>query len=431
LADFRTIRNKLEENAKLPPLNLDPSKQAMPDALNTESFAVTAFPGKVSGKAMNNTTPENSHSPERIAPTDNGPRAFEKAPVNAALTPKDKIELLRTMYRIRRFEERSIRAYQQGQIGGFLHLYIGEESVAVGSISVRGPDDHVITAYRDHGHALAVGMTENECMAELFGKAAGCSHGKGGSMHLFAPDKNYWGGHGIVGGQTPLGLGLAYAVKYKGLKGAALSYMGDGAVNQGVFHESLNLAGLWNLPVVYIIENNGYSMGTSEARSSAFSGCLAKRSAEGYGIDWDIANGHHLYEVRAKVAEALERAHEKSRPTVLELVTYRYRGHSIADANAEKYRSKEEITEYQRTKDPLHLFETVLIEDGVLNTVTLAEIDEAAKKEAADAADFALKAPWPTEETITQDVYWTTDHPGEHDNEGRIIFNDDWPTNKS
>ena len=372
--------------------------------------------------------PENSQHAERLAPPDSGPRTYEKAPVNAALDASGKIDLLRTMYRIRRFEERAIRAYQQGQIGGFLHLYIGEESVAVGSISVRGADDHYITAYRDHGHALAVGMTENECMAELFGKAAGCSHGKGGSMHFFAPDKHFWGGHGIVAGQTPLGLGLAYALKYKGIKGAAVCYMGDGAVNQGVFHESLNLAALWSLPVVYVIENNGYSMGTSEARSSAFEGCLAKRSAEGYGIDWALANGHHVYEVRAKIAEALERAHETCRPTVLEFATYRYRGHSIADANAEKYRPKAEILEYQKTKDPIHLFENVLLEDGIVNAAAVTEIDEAAKQEAQNAADFALKAPWPTEDTITEDVYWTADHPGEHDNQGKLFFNEDRPT---
>ena len=372
-------------------------------------------------------TTDTRQAPQPILPTDNGPREYEKAPVNAALAPEDKIDLLRTMYRIRRFEERSIRAYQQGMIGGFLHLYIGEESVAVGSMSVRGPDDHYITAYRDHGHALAIGMGMNECMAEMYGKATGCSRGKGGSMHFFAPDKNYWGGHGIVGGQTPMGLGLAYGLKYKGIKGAALCYMGDGAVNQGAFHESLNLASLWKLPVIYIIENNGYSMGTSESRSSAHPGCLAKR-AEGYDIDWDIANGNHIYEVRAKVAEAIERAHETSAPTVLELTTYRYRGHSIADANAEKYRTKEEILDYQSTRDPIKLFEGVLVEDGILDADQVKEIDKAARKEAADAAEFAAASPWPTEDTITQDVYWSADNPEKHNNEGRISFNDDWPS---
>lgn len=363
---------------------------------------------------------------EAIRPPGHDPRHFEQAPVNAALTPDQKIGYLRTMYRIRRFEERAVRAYQQGKIGGFLHLYIGQESVAVGSLSVCGKNDHCITAYRDHGHALQVGMSMNECMAELFGKATGCSKGKGGSMHYFAPDKNYWGGHGIVGGQTPLGAGIAYALKYRGIKGACLCYMGDGAINQGPFHEALNMAGLWDLPVVYIIENNGYSMGTSLARSSAHPGCLAKR-AEAYGIDWAIANGHLLYEVRATVAEAIERAHETSRPTVLELVTYRYRGHSIADANAEKYRTKDEIQEYQRSKDPITVYERLLLEDGVLTEEQAKDIDREAREEANSAADFADKSPYPQEREITDDVYWTADNPGKHDNQGRIFFNDDWP----
>ncbi|MCB1210739.1 MAG: pyruvate dehydrogenase (acetyl-transferring) E1 component subunit alpha, partial [Verrucomicrobiales bacterium] len=201
------------------------------------------------------------------------------AAINRSLTPDDKIKLYREMVRIRRFEQVSLQHYQAGRMGGFLHLYIGQESVATGVVSLMGENDHIITAYRDHGHALAVGMTMNECMAELFGKGTGCSRGKGGSMHYFAPDKNYWGGHGIVAGQTPLGLGLAYGLKYRGLKGAALAFLGDGAVNQGAYHESLNIAELFDLPVIYVIENNGYSMGTSQARSSAFGNSLAERAA--------------------------------------------------------------------------------------------------------------------------------------------------------
>ena len=178
------------------------------------------------------------------------------APINARLTPEDKVELLRQMLRMRRFEQASLKFYNAGKMGGFLHVYIGQEAIAAGTVSLLGEHDHIITAYRDHAHALAVGMSMNECMAELFGKATGCSKGKGGSMHFFAPDKNYWGGHGIVAGQTPLGLGLAFGIKYKGLKGAALCFLGDGAVNQGCFSESLNMAALFNLPVIYIIENN-------------------------------------------------------------------------------------------------------------------------------------------------------------------------------
>ncbi|MBN2068617.1 MAG: pyruvate dehydrogenase (acetyl-transferring) E1 component subunit alpha [Opitutales bacterium] len=329
------------------------------------------------------------------------------------------------MVRIRRFEERSLRAYQQGKIGGFLHLYIGQESVAVGSLSVCGENDHVITAYRDHGHALASGMNMNECMAEMFGKHTGCSKGKGGSMHFFAPEKNYWGGHGIVAGQTPLGLGLAYALKYKGIKGAALCYMGDGAVNQGVFHESLNLASLFELPVVYIIENNGYSMGTSLQRSSAYTESLGKR-AEAYNIEWETVQGHLIYEVRAKVNEAIQRAHESSKPTILEIITYRYRGHSIADANADKYRTKEEVKEYQEKKDPINVWRNLLLEDKVLTEEQAKEIDKQARAEADASADFADQSPYPPTESIIEDVYWTHDNPGKHDNEGRIFFNDDW-----
>ena len=218
---------------------------------------------------------------------------FASSPINQSLTPQRKIELYTQMVRIRRFEQAALKYYNAGKMGGFLHLYIGQESVAVGTISLGGEHDHVITAYRDHGHALAVGMGMNECMAELYGKPTGCSKGKGGSMHFFAPDKNFWGGHGIVAGQTPLGLGLAYGVKYLGREGCCLCYLGDGAVNQGAFHESLNIAALFEIPVVYVIENNGYSMGTSQERSSAFNGCLAQR-AEAYDIEWDVVErrGH-------------------------------------------------------------------------------------------------------------------------------------------
>ena len=269
------------------------------------------------------------------------------AAINSRLTKEEKIRFLREMFRIRRFEQTSLKYYNLGKMGGFLHLYSGQEAVAVGTISLLGDNDHVITAYRDHGHALAVGMDMKACMAELFGKATGCSKGKGGSMHFFAPDKNYWGGHGIVGGQTPLGLGLAFGLKYKGLRGCCLCYLGDGAINQGTFHESLNLAALFKLPVIYVIENNGYSMGTSQQRSSSFQETLAKR-AEGYNMAWDVFKGEDLYEVRAKTQIAIDRAHNDSEPTLLEIQTYRYYGHSVADANAKKYRTPEEIEQYTR-----------------------------------------------------------------------------------
>src|ERR1700756_5723120 len=310
-----------------------------------------------------------------------------RSTINEQLTKANKIRLLRDMYRIRRFEQTSLKYYNLGKMGGFLHLYSGQEAVAVGTISLLGENDHVITAYRDHGHALAVGMDPKTCMAELFGKATGCSKGKGGSMHFFAPDKNYWGGHGIVGGQTPLGAGIAFALKYKGLRGCCLCYLGDGAINQGPFHEALNLTALFKLPAIYIIENNGYSMGTSQQRSSAFHDSLAQR-AEAYNMAWDVFTGEDIYEVRARTHVAMERARREYQPTLLEIQTYRYYGHSVADANAKKYRTSEEIDDYKNNHDPLQIFGKALLNEEVLTQADIQEIDKAAKEEANAAAAF-------------------------------------------
>ncbi|NWK56348.1 pyruvate dehydrogenase (acetyl-transferring) E1 component subunit alpha [Verrucomicrobiaceae bacterium N1E253] len=348
---------------------------------------------------------------------------YAQADVNRSLTPEDKIHFFREMARIRRFEQTALKHYNGGKMGGFLHLYIGQESVAVGTVSLCGEHDHVITAYRCHGHALAVGMEMNPCMAELFGKATGASKGKGGSMHLFDPENNFWGGHGIVGGQTPLGLGLAYGVKYKNQEGCCLCYLGDGAVNQGAFHESLNIAALFELPVVYVIENNGYSMGTSQTRSSAYKHCLAQR-AEAYDMEWDVVNGEDLYEVRAKTQIAMERAKKESKPTVLEIDTYRYYGHSVADANAKKYRTPEEINQYRAHHDPLRLWRRRLVEEGVLTEEQADAIDKEAKQEANASATFAIESPAPEVAEIFDDVYWETDNNTEAANTGRHFFND-------
>lgn len=349
---------------------------------------------------------------------------FANSPINKSLNKEDKIGILRLMMRIRRFEQASLKQYSGGKMGGFLHLYIGQESVAVGTIGLCGVNDHNITAYRCHAHALASGMGMNECMAELYGKATGCSKGKGGSMHFFAPDKNYWGGHGIVAGQTPLGLGLGFGLKYKGLEGCALCFMGDGAINQGAFHESLNMAALFGIPVVYIIENNGYSMGTSQERSSAYKDCLAQR-AEAYDMDWDVVDGEDLYEIRAKTHIAMERARKEHKPTVLEIATYRYYGHSVADANDKKYRSPEEITKYKKEHDPINLWRRRLVEDEkILSEDEATAIDKEAKVEADEAVKFAEESPAPTFESITEDVYWETDNNTEASKIGRHFFND-------
>lgn len=348
---------------------------------------------------------------------------FLSSPINQALTPQRKVELYTQMVRIRKFEQAALKYYNAGKMGGFLHLYIGQEAVAVGTISLGDENDHFITAYRDHGHALAVGMGMNECMAEMFGKQTGCSKGKGGSMHFFAPDKNFWGGHGIVAGQTPLGLGLAYGLKYLGKEGCCLCYLGDGAVNQGAFHESLNIASLFGIPVVYVIENNGYSMGTSQERSSAFNGCLAQR-AEAYAIEWDVVDGSDLYEVRAKTHIAMERARKQHKPTVLEIDTYRYYGHSVADANNKKYRTPEEIENYKQNHDPISVFQRRLIEEGILTEDLVKSIGKAATEEAAASAKFADESPAPTIADISTDIYWETDHQTPASQIGHHFFND-------
>jgi pyruvate dehydrogenase E1 component alpha subunit len=347
---------------------------------------------------------------------------FAASPINQSLTPERKIELYTQMVRIRRFEQVSLANYQKpGRMGGFLHLYIGQESVAVGTLSLCGEHDHNITAYRCHAHALASGMSMNECMAEMFGKQTGCSKGKGGSMHFFAPDKNFWGGHGIVAGQTPLGLGLAYGLKYLGREGCCLCYLGDGAVNQGAFHESLNLASLFEIPVVYIIENNGYSMGTSQKRSSAYTGCLAQR-AEGYASEWDVVDGSDVYEVRAKTHIAMERARKEHKPTVLEIDTYRYYGHSVADANFKKYRTPEEIENYKKNHDPIHVFRNKLVAEGLLNDEMIESINKLAKEEADASVTFAEESPAPTISDISTDVYWETDNQTEASKIGHHFF---------
>ncbi|MCE9518772.1 MAG: pyruvate dehydrogenase (acetyl-transferring) E1 component subunit alpha [Verrucomicrobia bacterium] len=357
------------------------------------------------------------------APITSKPVKHADAAINKSLSVEKKRALYRDLCRIRRFEQISLKYYNAGKMGGFLHLYIGQEAVAVGCVSLMGENDHIITAYRDHGHALAVGMDMNACMAELFGKRTGCSKGKGGSMHYFAPDKNYWGGHGIVAGQTPLGTGLAFGLKYKGLKGAAMAFLGDGAVNQGSFHESLNLAALFELPIVFIIENNGYSMGTSQKRSSAYPSCLAER-AVGYGMAWKQLNGEDLYEVRAGVHDALERARNEHKPMLLEISTYRYQGHSVADANKFKYRTKEEVERYEREHDPVGIFKAHLLRDGTLDEAAATAIDQAAITEAEAAAQFATQSAFPEPAEIFDDVYWEVDQKTESGQTGRHFFND-------
>lgn len=309
---------------------------------------------------------------------------------------------LRMMILIRRFEERAGEAYSVGQIGGFCHLYIGQEAVAVGTLTALNKDDYVISAYREHGQALARGMSARSVMAELFGKATGCSHGKGGSMHLFDASLNFMGGHGIVGGQIPLGAGFAFAAKYRGTQQVSITYFGEAAANIGSFHEALNMAGLWKLPALFIIENNGYGMGTAVKRAAAITE-LAQRAA-GYGMPGISVDGQDVVAVRQAADQAVARARAGDGPTLLEIKTFRYVGHSMSDAASGTYRSKEEL-ESSRLRDPIVMLETRMREAGMLDDAALAEIEASVAAEVADAVQFAEESPEPDASELWTDVY--------------------------
>ena len=310
-------------------------------------------------------------------------------------------DFYRKMLLIRRFEEASGRLYMQGLIRGFLHLYIGEEAVAVGAISLLEPQDYIITHYRDHGHALARGMDPKACMAELCGKATGSSGGKGGSMHLFDADKHFMGGHAIVGGQMPIGVGMGLGIKMKKQNGVVMVFFGDGAVNEGEFHESLNLASLWKLPVVFMLENNLYGMGSHVDMTHA-AGRDIYNSAEYYKIPAMQVDGMDLMEVREATSEALDRVRAGYGPVFLEAMTYRYRGHSMADPV--NYREMDEVEEW-RINDPIDRFKTLALGEGLITTDELEEIDSQVAGEIDDAVEFARESPFPELDELYDNVY--------------------------
>ena len=345
---------------------------------------------------------------------------YREHAINRDWSAEGKIDLLRQMMRIRRFEQEALKYYTGGRIGGFLILSIGQESVSAGVRSLMAPEDHGISGPRGIGHALAAGMPMSSCMAELYGKANGCSKGKGGMYSFYDPSRNHWGCHALAAAQTPLAAGLAFALKQRDIPGAVVCFLGDGAVNQGVYHESLNLAGLFGLPVVFLIENNGYALGMSVSRSSRFKECLARR-AEGYDIDWDKCGDGDIYQLRVKVWTALERARREKRPTVLEVDTYRYYGFSVADAGNLKYRTLEEIEE-RKSRDPLRLWKEHLVEEGILSEAQAEEISLLAKEEAREAAKFAESGVVPTVSDVVRDVYWESDHDTEASRIGRHFF---------
>jgi pyruvate dehydrogenase E1 component alpha subunit len=310
------------------------------------------------------------------------------------------IRWYRDMLLIRRFEEKAGQLYGMGLIGGFCHLYIGQEAVVVGLQSAAGDADSVITSYRDHGQMLACGMDPKGVMAELTGRSGGYSRGKGGSMHMFSREKRFYGGHGIVGAQVPLGTGLGFAHKYTGDSGVCHVYLGDGALNQGQVYESFNMAALWKLPVVYVIENNKYAMGTSAERHAAGTE-LFKRGAA-YGIPGEAVDGMSVEAVHEAALRALEHARTGNGPYVLEMKTYRYRGHSMSDPA--KYRTKEEVTRMREQHDPIDTLKAKLLAAGHVDEAGLKELDREVKAIVSEAAEFAQSSPEPDAAELWTDV---------------------------
>ena len=310
-------------------------------------------------------------------------------------------ELLHSMLLQRRFEEKVGEAYALGKIGGFCHLYIGQEAVSTGILSMLRPDDYVITTYRDHGQALARGMTPRSIMAELFGRVDGCSKGKGGSMHLFDRNLNFLGGHGIVGGHVPLAAGVGFAIKYRGGDQVIICFMGESVVNTGAFHEALNMAALWKLPCIFVIENNKYGMGTAVERAAAIKD-LSRRADSYQGMSGEHVDGQDVLAVREATNRALEVA-RRGAPVLLEVRTYRYMGHSMSDAVSGTYRTKAELDEYLK-RDPINLFKARMMEQGELTESDVATMEQEIKATVQDSWDFADASPEPPLESLYEDV---------------------------
>ena len=308
----------------------------------------------------------------------------------------------REMLLIRRFEEKAGQMYGMGLIGGFCHLYIGQEAVVVGIQAAMSELDTVLTSYRDHGHMLACGMEARGVMAELTGRAGGYSKGKGGSMHMFSHEKRFYGGHGIVGAQVPIGTGIAFAHQYKEEPAVCVTYLGDGAVNQGQVYESFNMAALWSLPVLYVIENNAYGMGTSTKRAAARSEELYNRG-QAYGIPGQQVDGMDVVVVRAAAEKALAHCRSGKGPMILEMMTYRYRGHSMSDPA--KYRSREEVQKVRQERDPIERVRELLLARTGVDEAALKEIDREVKEIVSDAADFAQTSPEPDPAELYTEVY--------------------------
>jgi pyruvate dehydrogenase E1 component alpha subunit len=319
---------------------------------------------------------------------------------------RDEVEMLSLMLLIRRFEERASQQYQAQKIGGFCHLYIGQEAVVCGAVAAARPDDYLITAYRDHAHALARGTSADACMAELFGKATGCSKGLGGSMHYFDKEHHMYGGHAIVGAHVPLGVGLAFASKYRDEDRVTLCFFGDGAINQGGFHEALNLAALYKLPIIFICENNLFAMGTSVERSTSLKEIVER--AEGYNIPGLVIDGMNFREVRDKLAEVIEGIRKDPHPAFAEIRTYRYRGHSMSDPAS--YRTKEQLEKF-RLDDPITRLRAQLTREEKLTNEQFDQMDKKAKETALLSVKFAEESPEPPLERLYDYTYLEPGRP--------------------
>ena len=318
-----------------------------------------------------------------------------------SLSKKDHLDLYRQMVTIRRIEERAAELYQEGLIGGFLHLYIGQEAVSTGLISARKPQDRVITAYRDHGVAVNCGLSSNEIMAELLGKETGMSKGRGGSMHMADVEKNFWGGHAIVGAHLPIAAGMALGDQYQGNDGVTICMFGDGATNIGFFHEGLNLSKVWDLPVLWVCENNQYGMGTAVGRASAVE--EMRQKAEGYKIpNRRIETGMDVMQVREAALEALEHVRSGKGPFFLEIVTYRFEGHSMGDP--QRYREKDEVEKWEK-EDPIGIYNRYLVGEKLATKAALNKIDKEVDEEVEAAVQFAKDSPEPALDTLFDYMY--------------------------
>ena len=335
----------------------------------------------------------------------NVPKATTKTHKQLGLSDQQVVDMYESMQLQRRFEERSAQMYQKGKFGGFLHLYIGQEAISTGTVTALNDDDDLITAYRDHGHALARGATANECMAEMYGKATGLSKGKGGSMHFFKLEKHMWGGHAIVGAHIPLAAGIAMANKYQENGRIVVCFFGDGAIDQGSVNETFNMAQLWKLPVIFVVENNGYSMGTAVERHSA--GELHKRACP-YDMKSAVVNGLDAFSVYEKFKEVAADVRENNNPWFLEVRTYRYRGHSMSDP--QNYRTKEELEEF-KSFDPIERLKDYILKKKLAKQDDLTAIDEKIEKTVLDSIDFAEESAFPDLEDLYKHVYAEDDFP--------------------